>query len=268
MNTQNLIHLIGLQRCGCHAVANWLLHQYPTIQKPYELKECPNEIEEQNSVSGFNHHNLFFLLYNQFWFPYQEPHAPTKVGYTPQGDVGSSVIVYETGQINRFNLNFENKEVFGQIKNERRILVLRDILNCCASWYKMHHEVPQHIMLFWYHRYLEITGRTNYIPNKYFVSYNEWFLNKKYREKICEDLDLTFTDVAINSVPNYGNGSSFSKREANGDAQLMGVMTRWKWLLGDKDFRKAVKPYRNLIPLSEEIFGKYDEDSIIFSTSW
>ena len=255
--TQNLINLIGLQRCGCHAVANWLLHQNPLVASPQSLSLLPNEISEQNDVCGFKIKNRDFLIYNQFWFKYQEPHAPTKLGYTPKGDVENAVIVYETGELRRYNIEFDNKkEVFGEIKNEVNVLVLRDYLNCAASWYKQHGECPPHIALFWYHRALEILGKTHYIPNMYFINYNKWFIDKLYRQQICKDLNLHFTDIAIDSVVHYGQGSSFDKQKFDGRAQDMSVNQRYKIYEQTPEFQQYKRP--ELIPISEKIFGEYE----------
>lgn len=272
--TKNLINLIGLQRFGCHAVGNWLLYQTKILDEYYPLVTLPNEIEEQNDVSGFKLKDRrdpiysWFLLYNQYWFKYQEPHAPTKLGYTPKEDVETAVIVYEVGELKRYNVDFDNKkEVFGKIENEYNVIVLRDLLNGCASWYAQHGEVPQHIILFWYNRIREITLKTDYIPNKHFINYNKWFSYQSYRRQICADLGLNFTDIAINIIPKFGNGSSFTKMKFNGSAQIMDVHNRWKKYLSDKNFVKIMKQYSHLIPFSEMIFGEYDEDSYIFSNA-
>lgn len=253
--TDNLINLIGLQRCGCHAVGNWLLHQNPLVEASQSLSLLPNEISEQNDVCGFKIKNKEFLLYNQFWFKYQEPHAPTKLGYTPKGDVGNAVIVYETGELRRYNIEFDNKDILGKIDNDVNVIVLRDYLNCAASWYKQHGEFPPHIARFWWHRAMEILGKTNYIPNKYFINYNKWFTNTEYRQQICKDLNLYFTDFAINTVVHYGQGSSFDKRKFDGKAQNMNVIQRYKMYEQDTEFQKYLNP--QLIDLSKHIFGEY-----------
>lgn len=254
--TEKLVNLIGLQRCGCHAVANWILHQHNTVMRSYELKEYPNEIKEQNEVWGFNIYKTF-LLFNQYWFKYQEPHAPTKLGYTPK-EVANAVIVYETGELGKYNIDFDNKkEVFGNIESESTVIVLRDFLNCAASWYRQHGEVPRHIAIFWYDRAMEILNKTWKIPCAEFINYNYWFTNKDYRKHICEKLSLYFTDIGINTVAHFGNGSSFNKREYDGCAQLMDVNNRWKLLEHNEEFIEYLKPYRELVQLSERIFGEY-----------
>jgi hypothetical protein len=89
----------------------------------------------------------------------------------------------------------------------------------------------------------------------YGINYNKWFEDKSYREQICKDIDIPFTDEGINYVPPDGRGSSFNKRKFNGKAQEMGVLERYKSMLENPKFMKIVSLDKEVIELTEEHFG-------------
>jgi hypothetical protein len=256
MKTNTLINLIGLQRNGCHAMANWLLKQSKHMPQTGLVKATPDEQKH-----GDLYHiksNCNFYLWNQFWFKDQEPHAPSKlIPPDNDDDIETGIIVYEVAQINKFNTDFTNKDlIFGAITQEHNIVVLRDFCNMAASFYKIHGELPRHIALFWYHRILEVTNNTNFIHPKYYINYNEWFENPDYRQKIATDLNLDFTDYGLNDVLDFGKGSSFDHRTRDRQAQTMNINRRWRQLRDDVGFKKILQEYKDLVIISKKLFGE------------
>ena len=87
----------------------------------------------------------------------------------------------------------------------------------------------------------------------YFINFNEWFASESYRESICKEHGLLFTDFGINRVMNFGSGSSFDRMKYNGKAQKMNVLSRFeKW--------KSHSAFRHLVDdeiafFAKEIFG-------------
>jgi hypothetical protein len=61
--------------------------------------------------------------------------------------------------------------------------------------------------------------------NFYKIFFDEWFVNKDYRKKICADLKLKFTD---NGLLDVHQTSSFDQKKFDGRAQDMDVLNRWK----------------------------------------
>jgi len=89
------------------------------------------------------------------------------------------------------------------------------------------------------------------------VNYNKWFASKEYRENICKDLKIPFTDRGINTIPDYGGGSSFTQISMQDKAQKMGVLERWKLMQNDErylsfiteDIREYSRRYFDFEPL-------------------
>jgi len=112
----------------------------------------------------------------------------------------------------------------------------------------------------------EYLGKTNYLgENKIVINYNLWFSSKNYRNNIEKKLGLEPNDKKINEVLDIGRGSSFDGIKFNGKANKMKVLERWK-LLADNAFYKTVLKDKELIKLSNKIFGKIPETEKIIKS--
>ncbi|NEQ73289.1 MAG: hypothetical protein F6K23_09535 [Okeania sp. SIO2C9] len=84
------------------------------------------------------------------------------------------------------------------------ILIIRDPYNTFASLIKKKEKRlsknPDAIINKWIEHAREYLGLSNYLQNQINISYNEWFINKAYRQKITEALELVFTDAGINTA--------------------------------------------------------------------
>lgn len=151
------------------------------------------------------------------------------------------------------------EEFLGKSEHRFDILILRDPYNNFASLIKKEESInlsknPDAIIKKWIEHAKEYLGLSNYFQNRISISYNEWFTNKAYRQKIAEALGLVFTDAGINMVPNVGKGSSFDKVNYAGQASQMNVLSRYKVFL-DHPIMLKVLANKELNELSEEIFG-------------
>jgi hypothetical protein len=69
---------------------------------------------------------------------------------------------------------------------------------------------------------------THILQNRVFINFNKWFGDIEYRMQISRNLGLVFNDAGINTVPEFGDGSSFDGTAFNGQAQNMNVLNRWR----------------------------------------
>lgn len=135
------------------------------------------------------------------------------------------------------------------------IIVLRDIRNILASNIKGSNPKTiknhlAHISKVW-------AGFANaYLNDKqeYYILFDKWFKDVNYRQQICKDLNINFTDKGLNRVSNYGEGSSFDRMNFNGKAQKMDVLIRWVAYKDNPIYLKSYTP--RLEELNTKIFGE------------
>jgi hypothetical protein len=153
---------------------------------------------------------------------------------------------------------------FSKFKNY--VLVLRSPWNQLASilawkkrWYLKNKDRFIHG---WLNSANEYLGITHFLPKpKIFINFDEWFVNKQYRQLISEKMNIKFSDRGLNIVlpMGYGKkGSSFDKMTYMNKAQNMNVLNRWKKYYDNKiEFRDVLKSNKELKTLSKEIFGSF-----------
>ena len=91
----------------------------------------------------------------------------------------------------------------------------------------------------------------------YHINYNEWFLDKGYRKKLCDELGLMFSDEGMDHVPPRGSGSSFDGKKFRGRGSQMDVLNRWKSLQDNEEYgacltdeiKEYSKKYFNFNPI-------------------
>ncbi|MGK7918438.1 MAG: hypothetical protein AB4080_00295 [Trichodesmium sp.] len=150
------------------------------------------------------------------------------------------------------------EEFMGKSQSRFNILIIRDPYNTFASLIKKEEKRlsknPDAIINKWIEHAREYLGLSNYFQNKINISYNKWFINKAYRQKITEALGLVFTDAGINMVSKVGKGSSFDKVNYDGKATQMNVLSRYQAFL-DHPVMLKILANKELNELSQEIFG-------------
>jgi hypothetical protein len=88
------------------------------------------------------------------------------------------------------------------------------------------------------------------------INYNKWFTSRGYRSKILASIGIKPSSAPYTWVPKYGGGSSFGGSRRMNDK---GVLTRWRKLIGNKEYISLFSGDNELIELSEEIFGPTDK---------
>ena len=135
--------------------------------------------------------------------------------------------IYKYGEDDNYKLTIYNYEDVEVVSNKsitgRKVIIIRDPRNMVASRLKIMkniniNKLPYKLKIWEYHALDTVA---------YKIIFDKWFLDEKYREKICDDLGLTFTDEGLNEVFLHG-ASSFDEFKFDGNAQSMKVTERWK----------------------------------------
>lgn len=245
----NLFIFIGLQRCGTHAITNWIIKQrdekvYDKITSNKDTKGVFTYLTESYPIFYFNSQKIDKSILEQ---------RETENAVPAFDGLHDVVVAFEDGDCKDYNEDKLFEGLFVDHYNIVRIISLRDVWNCFASFYKKYGEVPIHIQRLWEERAEEILYYTNYLGRDfYFIDYNNWSRNRLYRENVAYQLDLVFTDNGFNDVPNFGNGSSFTQLDMDGKGSQMPVLSRYREFKNDPNFRRLITPYKE--KLSQRIF--------------
>lgn len=149
------------------------------------------------------------------------------------------------------------------IKHEEmtNIIVIRDWYNNYASLLKMgelDHLTESKTTEWkqvWIEQAKEALGMTDKLPNKVVILYNKWINNIVYRQKICKQLGLEFTDIGHNLVPIHGGGSSFDNNVYSSNARQMKVLERYKLYENNKNWFKTID--QEIVDLNIKLFRFY-----------
>jgi hypothetical protein len=157
------------------------------------------------------------------------------------------------------------KGPFAQGKDLFTIIVLRDLRNTVASIIR---STSKHVLD---HRLLHVTGAWRGYAHRYlkqcrfcvgdkdiyFILFDKWFSDSKYRQQICADLGIPFTDAGINRMSGYAGGSSFDGKRFDGRAQEMDVLNRWQNFQSHELYQSRCT--NELLKMNTLIFGAEDE---------
>jgi len=265
--------IISMKRSGQHGVINWLGQQFEnnTLHYNHCNKGWGNlELKPMHNNMVIYYDNINKNVTNYFMDykidPIKARSLETKLNNTKFNNIVSKFYNIEDLSLQEFMKN--RMSSFKQMKNNGKvIIILRDPFNFIASCLQRKKnptgpngngtDVAINIvsrLKTWVEHAKEIAKEQKLLDKEfYFINYNEWFSSEDYRKKICEDLGLKFTDRGLNSVVNYGHGSSFDREKFNGSAQSMNVLSRWE-NFKDDDFYKSLLT-NEIIELSEKIFN-------------
>lgn len=112
----------------------------------------------------------------------------------------------------------------------------------------------------------EFLGKTNYLEStgslkdaKICISFNQWFVDEKYRREIAKLLDLEYSDFTLKFA---GSPSGFDGHKyLHENAQEMKALDRWKTLKDNPIYHEFLDP--ECVELSHEIFGKEIGDGLL-----
>jgi len=235
MNKINLvIKQIGDRQGGQHGVVRWLMAQFNGIyfwKNNAGIRHNILEISKFPDMSLFKKNKKIFI---------DENLIAIFAGYEDT----------TLARVNRFEfLKFADKQY--------NIIVLRDPYNLFASkiynWTKNSPHKRQQ-----YSKKLKVwKQKAREVLNKecYFINFNKWFVNKKYRKEIISWFpEFTFTDDNKELVRGLGK-SSFDKKEFNGKASQMNLLKRYKTVIDDPLMKNLIED-KEVTELSNQIFGK------------
>jgi hypothetical protein len=269
---QKEIRIFGIKRSGNHAIINWLLNQIPG--KVVFLNNCYPAGKKLNIYDGIGTINCKGVNYwdfkRKFIFfernPFQEQ---TIISYSREDKRFNQqklkkhpkdcvIISFENKDIHQMTtmLNNDHDNLVGSSGDIFSCVIIRDPFNLFASSYKKWgKEYLTQIIPMW-KQYANLFIQSQQIPvQKFeFIVYNQWFIDKNYRKTIAEKLEIKFEDTEIDSIANFGGGSSFDGISNNVKAQELKVLTRWQIFQDDEYFRSLFQD-TEIIDLSSKIFG-------------
>ena len=245
----------SLQRSGHNAIIKWLLYQNENVDKFREWTELESKIREE----------CFFVRYGSY--------TGFHINKPDMGNIGLNIDTLDGDLIIQNRADLRLPETVEQ--NETVVVILRDWRNYVASHIKhtdrdreRERQTLGDSTLFWQATSLNERVKPNLFKeyathfinesSYYPILFDRWFASKKYRIKICQDLDLHFTDIGKQSVPSFGGGSSFDKLRLDGQAEQMDVLNRYKMYEDDVSYQKLMQD-DEIVELNSQM-GVYNED--------
>lgn len=239
--TDYLCHIYGMRRTGNHAIINWLVQglggSVLFCNDVREQASSPLQAATKRFKPGFGKHNL--------------------------------IVSYEDVAMNKFEPPYA-KSVYGDYRNYRQVLILRDPFNLLASRYvwrfaegKAFRENP-HYRKYVIGRWKDnarvfLKWKAERDEQKIAVNYNRWTYSTGYREALARQLGMQHAHRGIREVKAFGGGSSFegTKRLAENTFTKESenrYTTRFRALLNNEDYRGIFKD-SEIMTLSQQIFG-------------
>lgn len=231
MKNINILHIFGLRRSGNHLITQML---------------------EKNAFPG-KKAQFFNDIYN--------PRSKQPRLLTPQDihkeahDESPIILGYENVELEVARQLPTITEESSIIKDPKslKILVMRDPYNFIASWLKMADTVLPNGEIFrsmrnipieevkklWIDYANEALGITKTLGiDLEVIKYNSWVGSRDYRDQfISRVFGVDNLDNGIDSVAEYGHGSSFDGVRFDGNASLMSVNSRWQHYTNDTRYK-------------------------------
>ena len=231
------IRFVGLQRSGNHAVINWILQQCTGDYLFFNDVDPLDPLNERRLTEG----NLDIDKYECVLYSFEDRLLNTI----------TSAKCYPLTDSYRLN-----------VKKRYDILIMRDPYNLFASRSNHNVVLPKsshyvsglsipNLWITYAKEYLNETSLLN--NNKIVINYNRWCISKQYRKEIAEKLELTHTDAGFNDIPDFGDGSSFNKRDYNNKAIMMKTDSRWKYVGNQQEYLSLFRD-KKLVDISNKIF--------------
>jgi len=148
------------------------------------------------------------------------------------------------------------------------LVIVRDPINQAASFLKLSDTDTRNIITaarfseVWCEYAQEVLENSNYLGSnseKTSIIYDKWFQDQSYRKSLAHQMGLSGSEFGINRISTDGGGSSFDRREFDGNAEKMRVLERWHYYQKDGLFLEMIGDKR-LRGLRKEIFGKMPDE--------
>lgn len=223
---RKLVRVIGMQRSGIHAVADWIKMSH--VGMGYSCWFDNNaQLERMNDVAKF---------------------------LPPSGEKEEAFLwLVEHEDIMFVDLPSMNKKLF-QNFDYIDVLVIRDVFNTMASRRKMDERFfNRRTLQQWKHYACEANNLTNFLgPNKVVVNFNKWFSDTKYRGEVAAKFGIEGVGASTERmvVPSY-----WQPNVAKSSDLL--VFDRWKNYQADQAFWDVFD--RQVYDLNTNLFGKNED---------
>lgn len=178
----------GLSRSGNHAIIEWLLknlsNDISNVNRESKIGIGYGDSYHINDISSHDKHlNISKII------------SECKIKYN------NLIVSYE-------NLNYDYE--LDITKDFQKIIIIRDLPNVLASRYKFLTKnsgnqwmtINDEILDCW--KKMAYADRDGHL----LIKFDHWVSSKQYRDTICQRLEIENRDIT-NTVPSYGNGSSF-----------------------------------------------------------
>jgi hypothetical protein len=237
----NLYAIFGMHRSGHHGVLNWICEQHGDV----------------------THLNNVRLTDNKLGFQMPRP----DVGLTKYGDGHDTLINLESFRLPRwYSEGWPDAPAVADNDKVYPVLVIRRFRNWLASM-AMHpgskilktesnefvNDWAQRRLLPYANHLEEAMERITF-PGLIVIRFDQWFADPEYREELCAQLDIPFTDAGLNVVPRFADGSTFDLRNFDGKAQEMRVLERWQHAQGTEPYERLLKKFMWIDAQSEDYF--------------
>jgi hypothetical protein len=237
--------IAALKRSGQHGVINWLAQQIPA-----------DVLHLNNCITGWDKKRLdpmaFGMAVRYLWDDAEKCHVvknfcmdwkidivlsrklQQEFAHADFSNIKNCIYNIEDFDLEVWNINQFNS--FKQLQPHKKIVIIRDPYNFVASCLQRRIDPPdagatdvadqlaERMLLWKQHAHAALDEESGY----YAIKFNDWFASKEYRQQICDDLGLLFTDNGLNDVLSFGSGSSFDREKYDENAQKMKVLERWK----------------------------------------
>lgn len=259
-----LLEVCGLRRSGLHIIMNWLLSHY------------------NGNVTFINDANHRKVPINQSTPSDLLPCIDAKQLLANDFGVGEDKLLlvgFEDEKLLSIKSWNWDEALFGQPKERKRVLVLRDPFNLFASRLRLarneaHNPFSLELLMLgpdgtpffpelWKRHAREFLGQTNHLgPDLIRINYNRWASDVDYRKEISSHLGREFNDVERERVPSFGFGSSFDGIREDRNGTHMRVSERWREFSNDPQYRDLFAD-TEILDLAETIFGKVVSENFL-----
>lgn len=195
-----------------------------------------------------------------------------EVGFVKQHQKNALILSYEScflddEQFARFDAAHDR--LVGSTGQRYEVVLLRDAYNMFASHFRRELETmfedPRDVVRIYKQYAREFLWETSHTKRgghkRVLINYNRWFLSAPYRRNVGAQLGFYTDGAPRKRVPSQGKGSSFTGQKADGKAEQLGVLERWKHFADDPRYR-ALLGDAELRELTRALFDSVEEAAL------